>query len=63
MNSNTIRRPAFGMVGYAVINIQTLKQRAFVLEKVPDMSPLEGGLEMTLTIHSESRVSLFYVLC
>ncbi len=56
VNSKTIRRPAFGMVGYALINIQTLKQRAFTLDKVPPMSPLEGGLEMTLTIHSESKV-------
>ena len=58
VNSKTIRKPAFGMVGYAVINIQTLKNRAFHLEKVPAMSPLAGGLEMTLTIHSESRVSV-----
>ena len=44
------------MVGYAVINIETLKNRAFNLEKVPEFSPLDGGLEMTLTIHSENRV-------
>ncbi len=58
VNSKTIRRPAFGMVGYALINIQTLKQRAFTLDKVPEMSPLKGDLEMTLTIHSENKVSL-----
>lgn len=56
VNSKTIRRPAFGMVGYAVVNIRTLKNRAFTLEKVPEFSPLDGGLEMTLTIHSENRV-------
>ncbi|XP_059096136.1 anillin-like isoform X2 [Tigriopus californicus] len=56
VNSKTIRRPAFGMVGFSVINIQTLKNRAFHLEKVPAVSPLAGGLEMTLTIHSENRV-------
>ena len=56
VNAKTIRRPAFGMVGYAVINIETLKNRAFRLEKVPEFSPLDGGLEMTLTIHSENRV-------
>ena len=56
VNAKTIRRPAFGMVGYSVINIDTLKRRAFNLEKVPEYSPLAGGLEMTLTIHSESRV-------
>ncbi len=44
------------MVGYALINIQTLKQRAFILDKVPPMSPLDGGLEMTLTIHSENKI-------
>lgn len=62
VNSKTIRRPAFGMVGYAIINMQTLKNRAFRLDKVPDFSPLEGGLEMTLTIHSESKVGLHLVM-
>ena len=56
VNTKTIRKPAFGMVGYAIINIQTLKNRAFNLDKVPPMSPLDGGLEMTLTITSENRV-------
>lgn len=56
VNSKTIRKPAFGMVGFAIINIQTLKNRAFNLDKVPPMSPLDGGLEMTLTITSENRV-------
>lgn len=57
VNTKTIRRPAFGLVGYSIINIETLKNRAFHLDKVPECSPLAGGLEMTLTIHSENRVN------
>ena len=56
VNAKTIRRPAFGLVGYALINIETLKNKAFSLEKVPEFSPLDGGLEMSLTIHSENKV-------
>ena len=56
VNAKTIRRPAFGMVGYTHLDIEMLKTRGFTLEKVPECSPLHGGLEMTLTIHSESRV-------
>jgi hypothetical protein len=35
----------------------TLKNRSFRLEKVPEFSPLDGALEMTLTITSESKAS------
>jgi hypothetical protein len=53
----TIRKPKFGLVGYTTITIDTLKQKTFRLERVPSVSPLEGGLEMKLGVHSESRVS------
>lgn len=56
VNAKTIRRPAFGMVGFTHMDIEMLKNKGFTLQKVPDCSPLHGGLEMSLTIHSESKV-------
>ncbi len=58
MNNLTIRKPKFGLVGYTTITIDTLKLKTFRLEKVPNKSPLEGGLEMRLSVHSESRVNI-----
>lgn len=57
VNNLTIRKPKFGLVGYTTITIDTLAKKKFRLENVPKMSPLEGGLEMKLAVHSESRVS------
>ena len=45
------------MVGFTHLDIEMLKTKGFILEKVPECSPLHGGLEMTLTIHSESKVN------
>ena len=62
VNNLTIRKPKFGLVGYTTITIDTLKLKTFRLEKVPNMSPLDGALEMKLSVHSESRVSYLVLL-
>ena len=52
-----IRQSKFGMVGYTTITIDTLKNKTYTLEKVPSRSPLEGSLNMRLSVHSESNVT------
>jgi actin-binding protein anillin len=56
VNSLTIRKSKFGLVGYTTITIDTLKNRNYRLQKVPPRSPLDDGLEMKLNVYSESRV-------
>ena len=57
VNSLTIRKSKFGLVGYTTITIDTLKNKNYRLQKVPPRSPLDDGLEMKLNVYSESRVS------
>ena len=57
VNNLSIRKSKFGMVGYATITIETLKDKIFKLENVPQRSPLEGSLNMNLSVHSESNVT------
>ena len=58
VNSLTIRKSKFGLVGYTTITIDTLKNKSYRLQKVPPRSPLDDGLEMKLNVYSESRVSI-----
>ena len=44
------------MVGYALVNSRALKNKEFRLEKVPELSPLNGALEMNLTINWENMI-------
>jgi actin-binding protein anillin len=57
VNNLNIRQSKFGMVGYTTITIDTLKNKTYTLEKVPSRSPLEGSLNMRLSVHSESNVT------
>ena len=57
VNSLSIGKSKFGLVGYTTITIDTLKTRNYRLQKVPPRSPLDDGLEMKLNVYSESRVS------
>ena len=56
VNSLTIRKSKFGLVGYTTITIDTLKNKSYRLQKVPSRSPLDDGIEMRLNVYSESRV-------
>ncbi len=57
VNSLSIRKSKFGMVGYTTITIDTLKNKSFKLEKVPSRSPLESSLLMKLSVHAQSSVT------
>ena len=60
VNSLTIRKSKFGLVGYTTITIDTLKNKNYRLQKVPSRSPLDDGLEMRLNVYSESRVFFLF---
>ena len=57
VNSLTIRKSKFGLVGFATITIDNLASKSFTLQSVPSRSPLEGDLAMKLNVHSECHVS------
>ena len=57
VNALSIRKSKFGMVGYTTITIDSLRNnKSFILEKVPNRSPLQGALLMNLSVHSESSM-------
>ena len=56
VNALNIRKSKFGMVGYTTITKESARNKKFVLEKVPQRSPLEASLQMNLSVHSESRM-------
>jgi len=56
VNSLSIRKSKFGLVGYATITIDNLANKTFILQQVPSRSPLEGDLAMELNVHSECHI-------
>jgi len=52
-----VRTSSFAMVGQTVITLGSLGDKGWRLSSVPQISPLEGTVHLTLNGHSESQVT------
>ena len=43
-------------MGNAIVTIQSLNKKDWKLERVPNISPLNGNINFKLNCHSESQV-------
>ena len=54
---HSVRTSSFAMVGQTVITLGSLGDKGWRLSSVPQISPLEGAVHLTLNGHSESQVT------
>ena len=54
---HSVRTSSFAMVGQTVITLGSLGDKGWRLSSVPQISPLEGTVHLTLNGHSESQVT------
>lgn len=55
---STVSTPSFGLVGFLQVKVSNCRRSTFVLEKVPNNSPLEGTLLVQLMLRPEHHDEL-----